>query len=78
MNLTHTTADLQTVEAALAVVGAFAGEQVPAFAEGLFEAEDFKGSFKQTFLLYTHPAGAFGGWFLDQRSEIEFSGTLEV
>ena len=56
MNLTHTSGDLQTIEADLAVVGAFAGEQVPPFAEGLFEAEDFKGSFKQTFLLYTRPA----------------------
>ena len=55
MQLTHKPGDLQTVEADLAVVGAFADEPLPTVAEGLLEAGDFKADLKQTLLLYPHP-----------------------
>lgn len=52
MKLAHTAGDLSSIETGLAVVGAYAGEPLPAEAMGLLEDGDFTGRFKQTTLLY--------------------------
>src|SRR3712207_5453084 len=56
MKLEHTSEALRAIDAELAVVGAFAEEQLPDVVAGLIEPGDFKGGFKQTLLLYTRSA----------------------
>lgn len=44
--------EILTVETGLAVLGVWEGEDLPAVAQGLMEAEDFTGAFKKFALLY--------------------------
>src|SRR3712207_4218048 len=52
MQLIYNPGDVRSVEADLAIIGAFAGEPLPDLATGLVEEGDFKGKFKQTIVLY--------------------------
>lgn len=53
MRITHSLDSLQSIEADLAITGAFADEALPGVAEGLIEDGDFKAGLKQTVLLYS-------------------------
>ncbi len=52
MKLTYSNKSLAAVEAGVAIVGAWSGEDLPAVAAGLLEDGDFTGAFKKTLLLY--------------------------
>src|SRR5437773_1142313 len=52
MEITYQAGDIATLEASLAIVGAFSGETLPAQFAALVEDGDFTGRFKQTLLLY--------------------------
>ena len=57
MQLEHNAGDLGSVEADVAIVGAFAGEALPSVAATVVEEGDFKAGHKQTLLLYTRGSG---------------------
>ncbi|HSH81027.1 MAG TPA: leucyl aminopeptidase [Herpetosiphonaceae bacterium] len=57
MRVEHHAGALNDIEADLAIVGAYAGEPLPAVAAGLVEANDFQGTFKKTLLLYGYRSG---------------------
>ena len=57
MRVEHHAGALNDIEADLAIVGVYADEPLPAVAAGLVEANDFRGTFKKTVLLYGHRPG---------------------